>query len=60
MLAESGTIRFVLGHLSKENNRPELAYQTVAQALTARGIKVGHDVRLSVALRDTVGEVVIL
>jgi phosphoribosyl 1,2-cyclic phosphodiesterase len=58
VLAETGTLRFVLGHLSKENNRPELAYRTVAQALATRGIKAGNDVQLAVALRDTVGEVI--
>jgi phosphoribosyl 1,2-cyclic phosphodiesterase len=58
IFAETGTRRFVLGHLSKENNRPELAYRTVAQALAARGIKAGHDVQLLVAARDQVSEVV--
>ena len=33
-LAESGTARIVLGHLSRENNRPELAYETSRAALT--------------------------
>lgn len=32
-LAESGTRRVILGHLSRENNRPELAMETVAAAL---------------------------
>ncbi len=32
-LAENGTRQIVLGHLSRENNRPELAFQTVAAAL---------------------------
>ena len=32
-LAESGTAAIVLGHLSRENNRPEIARQTVAAAL---------------------------
>ena len=35
MLCESGTRRIVLGHLSRENNRPELALQTVRAALSA-------------------------
>jgi phosphoribosyl 1,2-cyclic phosphodiesterase len=57
-LAASGTSRFVLGHLSKENNRPELAYQTVARALTAQGMMVGRSLQLLVALRDSVGDVI--
>ncbi len=32
-LARSGTRQIVLGHLSRENNRPALAFQTVAAAL---------------------------
>lgn len=32
-LCESGTRRIVLGHISRENNRPELALQTVRAAL---------------------------
>ena len=34
-LCENGTRRIVLGHISRENNRPELALQTVRAALTA-------------------------
>ncbi len=41
-----------LCHLSKENNRPELAYATVEQLLITKGIKIGTDVRL-VALPRT-------
>lgn len=36
-LAESGCRSFVLGHLSKENNRPALAYDTVRRALDEAG-----------------------
>jgi len=32
-LAENGTRRIILGHLSRENNRPELALRTVSAAL---------------------------
>jgi phosphoribosyl 1,2-cyclic phosphodiesterase len=57
-LAERGTRRFLLGHLSKENNFPQLAYQTVLNALTEKQIVVGSDITLDVALRDKVGEVI--
>ncbi|MCX8130860.1 MAG: MBL fold metallo-hydrolase [Clostridia bacterium] len=57
-LAENGTKRFLLGHLSKENNFPELAYQTVYNALTEKKICVGTDVTLEVALRDRTSIVV--
>lgn len=56
--AEQGMRRFVLAHLSKENNFPELAYQTVLNALTEKSICVGTDVSLEVASRDRVGRVI--
>jgi phosphoribosyl 1,2-cyclic phosphodiesterase len=56
-LAEKGTQRFMLGHLSKENNFPELAYQTVCSELLLRDITPGKDVELFVVLRDRVGQV---
>ncbi len=55
-LAERGTRRFILGHLSQENNFPELAYQTTYNALCEKKIAVGSDVELEVALRDRVGQ----
>jgi phosphoribosyl 1,2-cyclic phosphodiesterase len=58
VLAATGTSRFVLGHLSEENNRPELAYQTVARALISQGMMVGRNLQLLVALRDSVGDVI--
>ena len=36
-LAESGCGSFILGHLSKENNRPELAFNAVRRALDQAG-----------------------
>jgi phosphoribosyl 1,2-cyclic phosphodiesterase len=57
-LAQKGTRKFVLGHLSKENNFPELAYQTVYNELTENKICVGIDVELCVALRDRAGRVI--
>ncbi len=57
-LASKGTKRFLLGHLSRENNFPELAYQTVCNALRERNIRIGSDIFLDVALRDRVGQVI--
>ncbi len=59
-LAEKGTRQFLLGHLSKENNFPELAYQTVLNALTEKKINVGTDVTLEVALRHGAGRMICL
>lgn len=57
-MAEKGTKRFLLGHLSRENNFPELAYQTVSNALYEKKMCIGTDVMLDVALRDRVGQVI--
>lgn len=48
-LVESGTTRLVLGHLSKENNMPALAYETTHSAMTIAGAKLGVDYLLTVA-----------
>ena len=47
----------MLGHISKESNFPELAYQTVVDGLIHSGIDVSK-LTLSVASRDTVGKLV--
>lgn len=48
-LIESGTTRFILGHLSKENNFPDLAFQTTACALAEKGAQIGRDCIVKVA-----------
>lgn len=48
MLAKSGTKSFWLGHLSKENNTPTLAFETVREILKQEGFSVGTDVGLGV------------
>ena len=50
-LAESGVHCLILGHLSKENNFPELAYRSVASALEMAGFRP-DSMRLSVARRE--------
>lgn len=42
----------LLGHLSKENNFPELAYQTVANILNENGVDIYSDVSLDLTFRD--------
>lgn len=46
----------ILGHLSKDNNVPDLAYLTAKMALEERDIIVDRDIKVSVAKRDTVSE----
>lgn len=51
-LAKHGTRHIILGHLSQENNRPELAFDTVYRALAKGGIVPGLEVSLEVAKRS--------
>lgn len=51
-LVRSGARQIVLGHLSKENNFPELALKSAEIALRQEGIVPQEDVDLRVALRD--------
>lgn len=44
--------RIVLGHLSKTNNYPDLAYQTVVNILNEKNIRLNKDVTLTLAKRD--------
>ena len=48
-LIQSGTTRFFLGHLSRENNLPQLAYQTSVCALSMEGATEGDDYLIRVA-----------
>lgn len=51
-LLKSGLKTAMLGHLSKESNFPELAYQTVLDELLANSNYNGNNLSLSVASRD--------
>lgn len=60
MLAQSGVTRFILGHLSLENNSPRLAYQTALSALNAAGFHENRDFLLTVAPRTATMPVTVL
>ena len=51
-LVKNGTTRLVLGHLSKENNIPSLAYRTSKSALDCAGAVENRDYILKVAGSD--------
>jgi len=55
--AKNGVKYVVLGHLSKENNSPKLAYDTVHRRLMDAGFIPGVDVMLQVAPRSEPGQV---
>ncbi len=48
-LVESGSRQIVLSHLSKENNRPALAYSYISDKLKSYGIIEGVHVKIDVA-----------
>ncbi|MDD2533443.1 MAG: MBL fold metallo-hydrolase [Eubacteriales bacterium] len=49
-----GTERFVLSHLSKENNYPELAMSTVRDQLALQQARIGEHLQVSIARRFSV------
>lgn len=51
-IAKSSKKRIILGHLSKTNNYPELAYKTVVNELVDNGIEINGDVSIGMAKRD--------
>ena len=56
-LMKKGLQEVILGHLSKENNFPELAYQTVAEELMNNNSDI-NTIKLSVASRSMPGKIV--
>ena len=52
-LIKSGTKTILIGHLSEENNYPELAYLTVKNIIEEGGFKEGKDVTLSVVTKTS-------
>ena len=59
-LAKCGVRKFMLGHLSEENNRPEVALAASVSLLSEDGVKFGSDYTISVAPRMTAGKAVLL
>lgn len=55
-LVRGGTKQIFLGHLSEENNTPELAMDTVARELKRAGFDPSRDVRLLLARRGVPSE----
>jgi phosphoribosyl 1,2-cyclic phosphodiesterase len=56
-IVKKGTTKFLLGHLSGENNFPELAYETVRNVLREKLELKIEELFLKIASRDSVGEV---
>lgn len=56
-LAQNGTTRFYLGHLSHENNLPQIAYNTSLNRLVSSGLKLGRDFMLKVCAPQSISDV---
>lgn len=56
-LALTGTRYIYLGHLSQENNEPELALRTSCGVIAEHGLRVGRDVTVRIAAREHYSEV---
>ncbi|WP_432661977.1 MBL fold metallo-hydrolase [Wukongibacter baidiensis] len=57
-VVKNGNVKYVLlAHLSKENNFPELAYETVKNIAEENKIKIGLDINLDLTYRNRVGRV---
>lgn len=52
-LVKSGTLRLMLGHLSEQNNTPELALATAISSLEKAGLKFRSDFTLDIAPSET-------
>ena len=57
-LVRQGVKGILLGHLSKENNFEELAYNTVSEALLSAGICPGRDVAIALAKKYEVSRLI--
>ena len=56
-LVETGVRNVILGHLSGENNLPELALSVSERRMEQEGVRLGEDLRLDLAWRDHIGSV---
>ena len=54
ILGDEGHLSKLLGHLSHENNTPEVAMQAIVNTLEEERIFVGDELRIDVARRDTI------
>ena len=59
LLLDSGVRRFVLGHLSRENNTPDRAFAYTNSVLKRDGARIGKDYLLEVAPVGSMGKYII-
>ena len=58
-LVESGVTRFLLAHLSQENNTPRLALDTSKLSLNCAGMTENEDYTIMTAPPETTGKAII-
>lgn len=58
-LVKGGTLRLMLGHLSEQNNTPNLAMSTAVNMLAQAGARLGSDYTLDVAPCETNAKAII-
>jgi phosphoribosyl 1,2-cyclic phosphodiesterase len=58
-IVKNGTMRIMLGHLSQENNRPDIAINESLACLNSFGFKRDYDYTLDVAPVETNGKVIL-
>ena len=56
-LMETGVHHIILGHLSGENNTPDLALSVAENRAEEAGVRLGKDLSIDLAWRDRVGGV---
>ena len=54
---ETGVHHIILGHLSGENNTPDLALSVAENRAEEAGVRLGKDLSIDLAWRDRVGGV---
>ena len=57
-MIKSGTKHLVLGHLSRNNNTPEIAHKQTCDMLAFNGVIVGQDVNIHIAKPDQPTELI--
>lgn len=58
-IIENGTMRIMLGHLSQDNNRPDIALNESLGVLTQRGFRRDYDYTIDVAPVESNGKVIL-
>lgn len=57
-LVRAGTVSLLLGHLSPQNNTPEIAYRSMVESLAAVGAEVNRDYLLDIAAVQGTGKII--